>query len=311
MGYHPRVEDKEAANFLTTRCMNSELWFANNPPVEAAILGYLAKVKQRYGVKLYGFAIEGNHTQGPARFPEGNRSDFMRDFNSNVAKAVARLTPNYRGGKLWERRFSQEFLPSDADLEEWFFYTALQPIADGLVEKISDYPFYHFFHDAVWGIERSCKVLNVGAYNKARKRNPLTRKKDYIDLFPLKYDRLPGYEHLSQKDYATLMYRKFEERRLEIVKDRRAKGKGFMGKEALLQVVPGTRANSPKKSTITTHRPRILCVCPERRAIWKRWYFKIYFAYKEASRRYRAGEFSVEFPPGTYKPFLRPTAPAG
>ena len=310
MGYHPRIEDTDKANFLTTRCMNEELWFANNRPVEKAILGYLARYKQRYQVKVYGLAIEGDHIQSPMRFPGSNRSDFMRDFNGNIARAVARLTPHYRGGTLWGRRYSQEFVPRDEDLEEEFFYTALQPVADGLAEKLSEYPFYHFFYDAVWGIERTYEVFNVGAYNKAKLRNPLVRKRDYIDRYTLKYDRLPGYEHLSQKDYAELMYKKLEERRVKIVKERLAQGKGFMGREALLKVVPGTRAKNPKKSTINSHRPRVLSVCPKRREVEKEWYFTVYFAYKEASKRYRAGELDVEFPPGTYKPYLHPNTPS-
>jgi len=34
----------------------------------------------------------------------------------------------------------------------------------------------------------------------------------------------------------------------------------------------------------------------------KAWYFSIYFAYKDASRKYRLGFIDAEFPPGTYKP---------
>jgi hypothetical protein len=39
----------------------------------------------------------------------------MRDFNASVARAVPRYCQNYPGGNLWGRRYSQEFLPGEAD----------------------------------------------------------------------------------------------------------------------------------------------------------------------------------------------------
>src|SRR5262249_8637853 len=154
MGYHPRIESKTIPSFLTTRARASELWFVNNRRLEEAVLGYAAKFTARYEVDLYALAIEGNHVQGPALFPEGSRSHFMRDFNSCIARAVKRFTPEYRGGRFFDRRYSNEFLPSAEDVEEYFFYTVLQPIKDGLVENLSDFPGYNCFHDAIHGIER-------------------------------------------------------------------------------------------------------------------------------------------------------------
>lgn len=54
---------------MTLRSRASRLWFVNNSALEEAILGYLAKFRERYTVKLYAFAIEGNHLQGPAHPP--------------------------------------------------------------------------------------------------------------------------------------------------------------------------------------------------------------------------------------------------
>ena len=107
------------------------------------------------------------------------------------------------------------------------------------------------------------------------------------------------------------MYEKLEERRVKIVNERKATGKGFLGPERLRAVVPGSKPKSTKTSKITDNRPRILSICPERRQHYKAWYFDTYFAYKEASRRYRAGELGVEFPKGTYRPHVRAHAPPG
>lgn len=302
MGYHPRIESESYASFLTTRCVQSRLWFVNNPLLEEAILGYLAKFAARYAVILYAFSIEGNHTHGPAHFPQMNRGDFMRDLNSCIARAVPRYTPEHGGGRLWERRYSGEFLPGDEDIENQFFYTVLQPVQDGLVEKISLYPGYNCFHDAIYGITRKFKVMNWADYNAAVRRGKKVYMKDYVVTVELKYARLPGYEHLTQKDYAKMMLEKLEERRVAIVEKRRAAGLGFVGCEKLLQTKPGSLPRSTKRSTMNSHRPRVLSVCPIRRAECKAWYFDIYFRYKEASYEYRHGRFDAEFPFGTYPP---------
>jgi hypothetical protein len=306
VGYHARIETRDIASFLTTRSRNSALWFVNNQRLEAAILGYTAKFASRYGVKLYALAIEGNHIQAPALFPAANRADFMRDWNSAIARAVPRFTPEYDGGRFWSRRYSNEFLPSAEDIEEYFFYTVLQPVKDGLVEKISDYPGYNCFHDAIWGIERRFKVTRRAEYNEARRFSNNVKLVDFIDVVTLKYERLPGYEHLSQKEYALLMMKRLEERRLRIVRERRERGLEFKGKEAMLRTRRGAKPARTKRSGRYSHRPRILAICHARRHQFKVWYFNIYFAYKEASKLYRAGQWDVEFPEGTYRPVVPP-----
>jgi REP element-mobilizing transposase RayT len=303
MSYHPRIESSEYASFLTTRSRNSELWFVNNRQLEEAILGYAAKYAERYEVKLYALAIEGNHIQKPAHFPKENRADFMRDFNSSVARAVSRYVPEYPGGTFWGRRYSQEFLPAE-DIEKQFFYTVLQPVQDGLVERISDYPGYNCFRDAVHGTVRKFKVMDWAAYNSARRFNSRLRKQDFMREVSLQYERLPGYEALSQGEYAKLMKEKLEEHRLRIVKERLSKGLGFAGRKALLKTKRGARPRFTKVSTISSHRPRVLSNCPARRAECLKWYFDNYYAYHDASLRYRSGETEVEFPTGMYPPRL-------
>lgn len=302
MGYHPRIESKELASLLTTRSRNSELWFVNNRPLEEAVLAYAAKYAERYSIKLYGLAIEGNHIQGPALFPKGNRAAFMRDLNSSVARAVPRHTPEYPGGRFWARRYSAEFLPGAEDIENYFFYTVLQAVQDGLAERISDYPGYNCFHDAIYGIKRKFKFVRWGEYHAAKRNNPRVSIKDFIETVTLQYERLPGYEHLTQQEYAKLMQQKLESRRMKIAKERLAQGLSFVGMKALLKVSRGSAPKSTKTSAIGDHRPRVLSICPKRRAECKAWYFDCYFRYKHASKRYRSGELDVEFPLGMYRP---------
>jgi hypothetical protein len=300
MGHHPRVESRKVATFQTTRSQNSELWFVNNSPLERAILGYAAKYATRYRAKLYALAIEGNHFQFPAMFPGANRAHFMRDFNAAVARAVPRYQPGHPGGRLWGRRYSAEYLPGNEDIEEQFFYTALQPVQDGLVSDIKDYPGYNCFEDAIHGRSRTVQVVRWKEFNDARRWNSSVSITDFTDDFYLKFARLPGYEKLSQGAYVRMMREKLRARTEQIV---RARGsKGVAGTAALLKVKPGSRPKHTKESGPTDHRPRVLSKDPSRRSKGKAWYFAIYFAYVKASAAYRGGSNRYAFPPGTYKP---------
>jgi REP element-mobilizing transposase RayT len=306
MGYHPRIETAEFANFLTTKTRNSELWFINNQELQDTILGYIAKYTTRYNVSLYALAIEGNHVHATAKFCDCNRSHFMRDLNSSIARAIPRYASTYSGGSLWKRRYSNEFLPESQDIEDKFFYTVLQPVQDGLVEKPSLYPGYNCFHDAIWGLKRTFKIMNWSTYYEAKRSRKEVRAIDFLETQILEYERLPGYGHLSRKEYAHLMIQKLEERRQKILAKRHDEGKGFVGVETLKRAIPGSLPKKPKISTWDSHRPRVLCSCSKTRAVVLDWYFAIYCAYKEASFRYRSGELNVSFPPGTYKPHLLP-----
>jgi hypothetical protein len=306
MGCHPRIETNEHSDFITSRTRDSRLWFVNNESLEHQILGLTAKYATRREITLYGFAIEGNHLHIVAHNNKKNRAHFLRDLKSTIARAVPRHTPSYSGGGVWGRRYSNEFLGKPADVEKYFFYTVLQPVKDGLVEKISDYPGYNCFHDAVWGKKRKFKVMNWTAYYKATRWGQKVDKKDFLEEFTLEYARLPGHENLTQKEYVSYMNRRLEEYRQEILKARDAEGKKFLGQAALKRIEPGSLPKSTKTSTLTTHRPRVLSKCDACRAEMNDWYYDIYFRYKVASEQYRSGNFSVEFPEGTYRPYVGP-----
>lgn len=302
MGYHPRIETIEFSNLATTRTRGSLLWLINNKPLENAILGYAAKYAERYQVSLYALAIEGNHLHLVAHFPKRNRAAFMRDLNASVARAVARHVPNFQRGNLWGRRYSVEFLPDPGDVKKYFFYTVLQIVKDGLVQRIADYPGYNCFHDAAHGIARHFKVVNWTKYNAEKRRNRQVSIQHFEEIVTLRYTRLPGYESVPQQDYVKLLHEELESRRQQLVKERLAEGKGFLGRAALLALKPGAEPHNTKTSDRYSHRPRVLCQTPERRAEVLSWYFGTLNSYREASRRYRGGDLTAPFPDGMYKP---------
>ena len=303
-----RIECGDFASFITSRTINSRLWFVNNQDIERICLTNLARYGEKYGVELFAFALMGNHHHEVARFPNLNRSSFYRDFNARLAEGVRNFVEEFEGGPLFARRFSAEALPTDQDIEEQFFYSALQGVAEGLCENPDDYPGYNSFHDAINGVKRVMKYTDTSAYKSRKRFNKKLTPEDFTTEHVLAFKRLPGYEHLTQREYKRLMLKKREERRLQLVAERKAKGLGFTPPKKLLETAPGTKPKTTKKSTRESKRPLVLTKCAEAKKIYLEWYFSIYEAYKAAVKQYRLGHLDAKFPPGTYRPPMFVTA---
>ena len=102
------------------------------------------------------------------------------------------------------------------------------------------------------------------------------------------------------------MSKRLEERRLCEIKKRHDEKKGFMGREKLLAVRPGSRPKKTKKSDRFTHRPRVLSKCDERRALGRRFYFGNLCEYLKCSKKYRDGILEIVFPLGMFRPYIKP-----
>ena len=297
-----RIESGDFASFITSRTVNSRLWFVNNQRIERLCLTNLARYGEKYGAELYAFVLMGNHHHQVARFPNRNRSSFYRDFNARLAEGVRNFVEEFEGGPLFERRFSEQALPLADDIEEQFFYSALQGVAEGLCEHPDDYPGYNSFHDAINGVRRVLYYTDWARYRSRKRFNKKLQPEDFTTEHILEFKRLPGYEHLTQRQYKKLMLKKREERRLKLIEERKADGLGFVPRAKLLEVTPGTKPKTTKKSTRESKRPLVLTKCPEARKLFLEWYFSIYEAYKAAVKLYREGHLDAKFPPGTYRP---------
>lgn len=132
-----RIENPRLGSFGTSKTINGRLWFVNNRPLEERILGYLAKYREKHEVTLYAFVLQGNHSHVTAQFPKCNRAAFYRDLNARTAEAVRKEVPEFLGGPLFKRRYCEQALPTELDLEHYFFYCALQPVKSALCPRIS------------------------------------------------------------------------------------------------------------------------------------------------------------------------------
>lgn len=297
-------EAPDTVFFITTRTINSRLWFIRNRRLTRKILAFLAKYQEKYGVIIYGFVLMGNHYHLLAKFPRGNKSIFLKAFNAIIPKLTKSNVKSFEDGKIWARRARPIAVPLNKDILNYFFYLCLNPVYAGLLKNIKDYDLYSSFFDAVGGISRKFEITDLEKFNSRKRYNKKLKKADFTKTYTLTYSRLPGFEEMEQKEYEALMYKRLNKETHKVIKQREEEGKGFLGLSKLLKIKVGSKPRETKTSTRKSKRPLFLCSCEETLKACLDWYFAMLDAYKKASKRYLAGNLEVNFPPGTYKPVI-------
>jgi len=298
-----RIEDSDRFSHVTSRTRGSALWFVNNDKLHEEICGRFAKWTTLAQAEVYALNIQGDHIHNMLRCPLKNRAALERNFNADVQRCVKSHVPDFKEGSLWARRYAEEWLPLNGDIENCFFYLALQPVKAGLCDKIEQYPGYNSFFDAAEERERTFRVLNKTKFYIAKKNNPKISPDLFYETYTLKFKRLPGHEKKSAQEYKEYLYAALEKRRLLVIQERHRQGKhGFMGSQKLKNTKAGTLPFKTKKSKRNSFRPIVLTKCMKTYHHCLDIYFQTVRTYKEASKKFRSGELNAVFPPGTYRP---------
>lgn len=304
------IENKEHVYLITTRTAGSRLWFIKNKALEEKILGALARYQEKYQVKIYSFILMGNHYHLIAQFPNCNRARFMRDFNSMVARLVGRYVKLHGRCAVWARRYSYQVIPREIDIWHWFFYVALNPISSGITKSIGEYPAYNSIYDAMNGVVRTYKWIDWSKYLLKKRYKKNVSPDEFVVEHKLVYSRLPGHEELSQETHRDQIVEEIQTRTSQLVQERVDLGKGFLGPKLLSKQQIGAKPKTTKISTRYSYRPLVLTLCMETKNKFLQAYFNILDSFIIASKKYRQGDLSADFPCGTYPPPILSPVPS-
>lgn len=292
-----RIEDANRISLVTTRTINSVLWFVNNGELLEQILGIVAKFQAKYRVEIYAIEIMGNHYHIVCRFPYCNRARFFQQVNSQIAMHLGYYVPEF-SGKLWAKRYSEQELPNEEDVEHYVEYTLLNPVYTGLAKSMDEYPGCNLIDDVING-KRECKYFNWGKFNQDKKKNKLLDKEHYIESHTLIFTRLPKYNDVDIDTYRERFKGKLLARIDDLTKD---PSKTFATPEILKSIKPGSLPHFTKKDS--TKVPIVLTFCSETKARCVATYNRLLTLYKQISKLYLKGNFNIAFPTGTYRPLI-------
>lgn len=284
----PRQVVKGRVYLLTRRCTRRHFLLTPDDFVVQAYEYSLAEAAKRFDVSLFGWTAMSNHQHVVLRDNEGQ----MPRFTGHMHKIVSNVVIPHQGWSenLWStEQPNLVWLVDPADMFSKLIYTLLNPVAADLVDEVRHWPGASSYGQHLTGRVRT--IERPHAY--FRKNGPMPATVE------LRAERLPGFEHLSQKEWGA----KIEEAvRLgeQEARERRTKAKRrILGRKRVRRTKPTDRPKSEEpKSEL---KPTVAANNPQRRNEALATLRAFQESYEDALRLFIRGKRNTKFPWGTYR----------
>ena len=270
------------------------------------ILGALAKAMWIYPIRIHAFVFMGTHFHLLATFPDVKRmSDFMKHFTQKLSKEAGLV--HAWEGNVFPNRFKHVELSQEPAVElARLRYILSNSCKEGLVASPLDWPGVSSTEALVTGEPMKGLWIDRRGLCRARSRGEKVTEADFTEELELRLSPLPSLAHLDPEAYRRLMIEMVREVEEETAQRHRENGTAPLGVEGVLSRDPH---ELPRRRPRKTPRPWFHAVSRDVRQAMRTALTYIVVAYREASERYRAGDFGVKFPKGTFppaRPFVRP-----
>ncbi len=125
---------------MTRRCTDGHFFLRPDPFINDVLAYEFARASQRSGLHVHAAMALSNHTHTVATDPKAQRSLFMQSLMKEVASR--RNRDLQRRGPLWQpnHKYNDTVLLDPQAIEDRLLYVWLNPVKDGLVDKVEDWP---------------------------------------------------------------------------------------------------------------------------------------------------------------------------
>ena len=279
---------------ITVRCSFREFKLVPTEECVAIFRYQLAIVAKRYGMLIHEFVVMSNHFHIVLTDPGGAMPDFTRDLNSGVARALNALARDRENVFSTERPNFVRCVGDEAEIGESIadrcVYTLVNPVAAGLVRRAKEWP-----GATSWAMEYGRPVsVKRPAIKFFGKKRP--KEVELVLTRPSGFD-----ESMSDAEVRAEIRARVREKEVEVLEEHRKKGQPFVG-------VAAVRAQSRLQRPATPHGKDIddVTLTIVARNKWaaiaaKQQVKEFTNRYREALKRWKAGEHDVVFPYGTWR----------
>ena len=297
MGWPLRMYAPEGIYFITCRTFQARLLMRPSSQVNELIGGVLARSVERFGVEVFAFVFLSNHFHLLVRARAGTHASFMQYLLSNLSKKVGRLV-DWKGS-FWGRRYSAEPVLDDAALVGRMKYILSHGVKERLVDKCADWPGLSCLPFLTGIASRAYRWFNwTRRWNKRRSvgGDGALLSDSWAETHVLRLSPLPCWERLAEATRLALVRCLVQDIEAEhATAGARPPGPASIEAQAP-HAVPRSVARSPRPLAHTTVRELLLEYTQTYRAFVA--------AFRDASRRWRRGDFETRFPPFAFRPPL-------
>lgn len=288
MGRPLRDKNPENYRLITIRTDEARLWMIPSRKREKLLLGIIARYQEMFNIVIFAYCILSNHMHFLIQAPEGNTNEFMANVNREIARRMN--WQNNRIGSFWARPYDDQKVITDDDLMMAFLYVTLNCTRHGLVKDPTDWGLLSSYTQIC---DEKTRKFTFTCYSEP---DPTKRVTEHS----LKLTPIPEFKQLSKRSRQKKTKLALDQK-IEMIAIERFESKhGFLGIDNVKAQIPGSLPQS------ISRKPRPAC------------YTSTYALYKEfvknrresrqdydlRSMRFRAGEYSIEFPEFFFKPTL-------
>ena len=307
----PRIHTRPGALVeVVNRTIQRRYLIKPGPRMNALIVGALAKAQQRHAVDIHGGAFASGHFHLLLSCQTvRDQAGFMRDFTRKLSLESGKLY-DWEDPTFPKRyRFTQLSDEAEAQVAR-LAYCLSHGAKENLVHSPLDWPGVPFAEALITGEPLQGIWIDRTAYCRALDRGEDVTLDDFTEHLSLELKPLPCHQHLSRDQWRSMaleLVRKIEE---DTAARHRSEGTAPLGVDAVLNADPHdrpaeTRASRPEPT------PKPLFHAFTRRA-WhemREALSLILAAYRDAAKRLKGGNLSVDFPENTFPParsFIEP-----
>jgi putative transposase len=275
-------------SMVSRRCTQRQLLLRPDRKTNEIFAYCLAEAAKRYGIGLVAWIVMSNHYHAIVYDPNGQLPAFTEHLHKFLAKVL-----NVRWER-WENMWSTEetcitYLPTPEDIFRKVVYVLANPVADDLVERVTDWPGCHSFH-------------HLGGKASTHRRPPFFFRKNGVMPESVELEAMlpPSItEHESADAWVARVRAAVAAKEQAAREDRRRNGRRILGRQAVLRESPFSSPSTaaPRRNL----RPSLARAVRKDRIAEIQRLLEFRIAHEAARRRYIAGEHDVEFPAGTYR----------
>jgi len=300
MGWPLRMFVPGEIYLVTMRCLHGRYLLRPSEQTNEVLGGVLARAARLNGVEIFAFAFASTHMHLLVRAPGGNLPRFMQHVSTNISKKVGFLA-GWRGA-FWERRYSAQPVLDEAALLERLRYVLAHGPKEGLVRKCSEWPGLSCLKLL---LDRKPRKFRWFDWTRRSNSRDGRRRSRFDDCWAE-----PEELVLTPLPIATLRTRgavgRFLRRTTEAIERQAA-----ATHPCVLGVAGVLRQDPQHRPARLERKPRPLChtTIPALREQFRECYRAFVAAFREASSRWKAGDFRARFPDRAFRPVVWPPSP--
>lgn len=232
-----RIQSETQIYYLENYTVQQTYLFRPGDPFDRRARGALARAAALHGARVYAVTFLLNGFKMMADCPRLNLPEFMKSFQTQLARAVKDLYG--WEGKVFERRYAKADILGEDGLLECFLEVSNAPIAAGLTPKIKYWGGINSYRNIMQDTPLAGVWLN---HTELRRLERKTQNKRKIFKLPpnageehhvLELTRLPLFKDLTQAKYIAELERLRAEHAKALREHRKKRGLGYMGSQKL------------------------------------------------------------------------------